>query len=510
MRDDMSPIRIEKKDRNAVAEAARTLRQRLQGHESRPLRAAEASTISGLPLDMAEAALLALHGDYPARFEVDAQGQFTVTFDSLRRRRGGGLRARSWAVLWRRLAPRLLAVRHFVEDKVIFLLMPVLILLLSANMAGLLLPLSLDFPGAGVLRVFPGMLLLLVVGLTAIFALLALVFVLFVAAGFLLLVTGVVAFLGALFILFVEGDPGSGLLALVVGALMLGLGWGWAKSGLETIEDLSSRKKDGIFAGAWLALRGFVFGGRPHRAGPEADALSDERRLTALLQEKRGVLAVRDLITLFGWDLEEAEAALTRILLDYGGDIEVTEEGHLVYVFAAWHKGVEAKAEGTPLSFWDAQQKPAQRLWEIEMSTVYFVGSLLGAGALGLILSQLIFAPVEFLFPSRLINIESEVAASPVIGLGLWPYLAIAGVLMLRYLGLTWAHARYRRLFARQSAIRRVLAEAESGGWYIDTKFASRFGGELDETKGCERGAYFFRFPALQDHAALLRARALG
>jgi hypothetical protein len=55
----MRVVHIEPKSRIAEVDARR-LEARLQGHVARDLTGADASALSGLPLDAAEAALLAL------------------------------------------------------------------------------------------------------------------------------------------------------------------------------------------------------------------------------------------------------------------------------------------------------------------------------------------------------------------------------------------------------------------------------------------------------------------
>jgi hypothetical protein len=58
-------------------------------------------------------------------------------------------------------------------------------------------------------------------------------------------------------------------------------------------------------------LRGFVFGARTDTKVVAGEELRDERQLTALLVQKKGVLAARDLVSLFGWNMPQAEAELT-------------------------------------------------------------------------------------------------------------------------------------------------------------------------------------------------------
>jgi hypothetical protein len=73
----------------------------------------------------------------------------------------------------------------------------------------------------------------------------------------------------------------------------------------------------------------FVFG--PER--PAADELADERRLLAFVRARGGVVAPTELAARTGWSLDAAEEESTRLLARYGGDVEVTDDGHILYTF---------------------------------------------------------------------------------------------------------------------------------------------------------------------------------
>lgn len=491
----MNKVHIEKKNRDAVDEASRTLRQRLLGYEGRDLRAAEASTLTGLPLDMAEAALLKLHSAYPSKFTLGNDGGFVFRFSSLsQRREGGGLR-RFWANFRRRNLPRLIAIQHGIEDHLIFLLMPAMLMVLTANMLGLAVPLSRDFPGAGCVRFFPGMVIALVIGLVGLFSILAFLFILLLLGGLIMLAVGGILILLGFYLGLWEQEAGQAVISLITGIISFMWGWNNASDAFGLIRSMSDRKGGtAIFRDAWLELRDFVFGARSGPRMESGDELKDERQLTELLVQKKGLVTARDLVTLFGWDLSQADAELSRILLDYGGDIEVTEEGHLVYVFPSWGNGVDVDRTETFAPFWE-KPRESPRYWAVPSQGKGIIIALLLAGFLGLCTSQVMYAPRDFFFPRY--TTEKDLLA----GLGIWPYLFIAVVMGLR--GLVWwmRRRRHQQHTKRLMAVKNVLAQAETGGWYVDTKFASDFGGELDELQGTKDGAYFFRFPALQKHS---------
>src|SRR5215831_8907273 len=73
----------------------------------------------------------------------------------------------------------------------------------------------------------------------------------------------------------------------------------------------------------------FVFG----PARPEPDKLADEREILAYLRAHDGRITATDLVSMFGWSYSKAEEEVTRLLVDYDGDPEVTDDGVIIYQF---------------------------------------------------------------------------------------------------------------------------------------------------------------------------------
>jgi hypothetical protein len=73
----------------------------------------------------------------------------------------------------------------------------------------------------------------------------------------------------------------------------------------------------------------FVFG----PPTPKVDALEDEKRIVAHIRAQRGRIAPVDLVRLMGWTFARAEEEATRLMVDYGGEPEVTDDGVVVYAF---------------------------------------------------------------------------------------------------------------------------------------------------------------------------------
>ena len=94
----------------------------------------------------------------------------------------------------------------------------------------------------------------------------------------------------------------------------------------------------------------FVFG--PVRRAP--DPLGDEREVLGLLRQNGGRVTATDLVAMFGWSYRQAEEEATRLLADYDGDPEVTDEGVIVYSFPKLLKSADtAIVPATPKMVWE-------------------------------------------------------------------------------------------------------------------------------------------------------------
>jgi hypothetical protein len=89
----------------------------------------------------------------------------------------------------------------------------------------------------------------------------------------------------------------------------------------------------------------FVFG--PPK--PAVDPLADEKEVLAHIRQKNGRIAAVDLVMLMGWDFARAEEEATRLLVNYGGEPEVTDDGVVVYVFKDIRKTAEEGQQPEPI-----------------------------------------------------------------------------------------------------------------------------------------------------------------
>jgi hypothetical protein len=74
----------------------------------------------------------------------------------------------------------------------------------------------------------------------------------------------------------------------------------------------------------------FVFGPKQKLADPK----EMEKRLIGFLRDHKGRVTASELSALTGLSLADADEELTRLMAEYNGEVEVAEDGTLIYVFA--------------------------------------------------------------------------------------------------------------------------------------------------------------------------------
>lgn len=95
----------------------------------------------------------------------------------------------------------------------------------------------------------------------------------------------------------------------------------------------------------------FVFG--PIRKKPDPGA--SDRETLAYIRAHQGRIVAAELVALKGLDLSQAEEEATRLMCNYNGDPEVTEEGVVVYVFREIRRSAAptSKSSGKWNFIWD-------------------------------------------------------------------------------------------------------------------------------------------------------------
>ena len=92
----------------------------------------------------------------------------------------------------------------------------------------------------------------------------------------------------------------------------------------------------------------FVFGPEPQKEDPK----EVERRLLAHIRNHAGRIGLLDVMSITGLPREEADPLLARLLLDYEGEVDVSDDGAITYRFEALRKTTGATTEPSPPPVW--------------------------------------------------------------------------------------------------------------------------------------------------------------
>ena len=92
-------------------------------------------------------------------------------------------------------------------------------------------------------------------------------------------------------------------------------------------------------------------------AEPPEDPRANERLVLAAIRAGKGRIGLADVMRVTGLPREQADPMMARLMLDYDGDVAVSEDGGIVYRFAAMRKTASDAAEPEPPPAW-ARVKP--------------------------------------------------------------------------------------------------------------------------------------------------------
>jgi hypothetical protein len=85
----------------------------------------------------------------------------------------------------------------------------------------------------------------------------------------------------------------------------------------------------------------------------EPDPHENERLIVAAIRAGKGRIGLADVMRVTGLPREEADPLMAKLMLDYEGDVDVSEEGGIVYRFAALRKTASDTPEREPPPAWN-------------------------------------------------------------------------------------------------------------------------------------------------------------
>jgi hypothetical protein len=114
--------------------------------------------------------------------------------------------------------------------------------------------------------------------------------------------------------------------------------------------------------------------------GPEplaVDPLDDERRIVAAIRLGKGRIGLADVMRVTGLRRDEADPLMAKLMLDYDGDVGVSEDGGIFYSFPELRKTASDTREAEPAPAW-ARTKPIQPLTGNSIGANLAIGALNG------------------------------------------------------------------------------------------------------------------------------------
>ena len=97
----------------------------------------------------------------------------------------------------------------------------------------------------------------------------------------------------------------------------------------------------------------FVFG----PTMPKPDPLETERMILAEIRAQKGRIGLADVMRVTGLPREEADPKMARLMLDYDGEVLVSEEGGITYTFAELRKSAEESPGVRPPPIWTKPER---------------------------------------------------------------------------------------------------------------------------------------------------------
>jgi hypothetical protein len=287
------------------------------------------------------------------------------------------------------------------------------------------------------------------------------------------------------------------------------------------------RGRDEKAPGFYDKVNRFFFG--PDQPPPDPRAM--EKKIIAEIRAQKGRIGLADVIRVTGLPRDEADPLMSRLMLDYDGTVEVSDEGGIVYRFEALRKTVEQAPRGMseparPPPIWSQKEHLAPLTGNDAGSNLLIVllngfNLLMSLYVLG---NGLTVEKISMLLRGVSEDFLPRDTGTP-IALGVVPLVFSIALFALPLLRIAYRPFKERRL-ARENARRAVLREVltrvgkepitdgalvrawkAASGAEPDSKEITRevvaLGGDVEER---DDGQIRYRFPDFEAEAAALEA----
>jgi hypothetical protein len=133
--------------------------------------------------------------------------------------------------------------------------------------------------------------------------------------------------------------------------------WFWLMPDLQPQTDYYGRPIRRLQSGPkkrfYQVVFDYVFGPKVAPVDPR----ESDRRLISYLRDHQGRIAAADLVALTGLSFDEADEELTRLLVEYDGEVTVADDGTLLYAFDELQKSADLRGDLRWRYAWDQAEK---------------------------------------------------------------------------------------------------------------------------------------------------------
>lgn len=219
------------------------------------------------------------------------------------------------------------------------------------------------------------------------------------------------------------------------------------------------KKKEPFYA----KVNRFVFGPEDEPVDPR----DTERRILSQMRAQRGRIGIADVMKVTGLRREEADAMMSRLMLDYDGTVEVSEDGGVFYRFPEIRKTAGVDDGPVPPPVW-SKRVEAKKLTGNDAGSNFLIAALNGFNLLMSLFAMGAGLTIERL-QLLLQGIPPELLPAPgtPIVLGVVPFvfsLLLYALPLYRAATSGAQKKKAARENARRSILRVVLEGAERGG----------------------------------------------
>jgi len=226
--------------------------------------------------------------------------------------------------------------------------------------------------------------------------------------------------------------------------------------------------------------------------------LWDERQFVGLIEETDGCIDLGDVMCLYGWTRDHAYREMTRLTVDYGGDVRIDESGAISFDFQSLASDLDASATVPTDPIWEETQSPRDR-FRNENS---LIGELVVWILIAIPLSPWVGALVSGYRLSTLIAAIEPGLEYTGAAIGLTVTMLAALYLVGRRLQVRLAEARWQKSKPFVGALEEF---ATAGGELylqpaeVDGQVVRQLGGRLHETDVDDEGRLRVEVPPLRD-----------